>query len=51
MGVYPEEVELAESRDTQADADALIEEQSAKHDWGFQRKQGQSNCEDSLITL
>ena len=41
MGLYPEEVELAEQRDTQADVDALIEELSAEHDWDFLGKQGQ----------
>jgi hypothetical protein len=41
MGLYPEEVERAEPRDTQADVDAIIEELSAEHNWDFLGKQGQ----------
>jgi hypothetical protein len=41
MGLYPEEVELAEPRDTQADVDALIEELSAVHAWDYLGRQGQ----------
>jgi len=40
MGLYPEEVEHAEPRDTQADVDALIEELSAEHAWDYLGKQG-----------
>jgi hypothetical protein len=41
MGLYPEEVERAEPRDTQDDVDALIEELSAGHSWDYLGKQGQ----------
>jgi phenylpyruvate tautomerase PptA (4-oxalocrotonate tautomerase family) len=41
MGLYPEEVEHAEPRDTQADVDALIEELSVEHGWDYLGKQGQ----------
>ena len=41
MGLYPEEVEHAEPRDTQADVDAVIEELSAVHAWDYLGKQGQ----------
>jgi hypothetical protein len=41
MGLYPEEVEQAEPRDTQADVDALIEELSAEHAWDYLGRQGQ----------
>lgn len=41
MGLFPEEVEHAEPRDTQADVDALIEELSAEHAWDYLGKQGQ----------
>jgi len=40
MGLYPEEVERAEPRDTQADVDAIIEELSAEHAWDYLGKQG-----------
>ena len=40
MGLYPEEVEQAEPRDTQAEVDALIEELSAEHAWDYLGKQG-----------
>src|SRR3972149_794018 len=41
MGLYPEEVEQAEPRDTQADVDALIEEMSTEHSWDYLGKQDQ----------
>jgi hypothetical protein len=41
MGLYPEEIERAEPRDTQADVDALIGELSAEHSWDYLGKQGQ----------
>lgn len=41
MGFYPEEIERAEPRDTQADVEALIEELSAEHSWDYLGKQGQ----------
>jgi hypothetical protein len=41
MGLYPEEVEPAEPRDTQDDVDALIEELSAEHAWDYLGEQGQ----------
>ena len=41
MGLYPEEVERAEPRDTQDDVDALIEELSEEHAWDYLGKQGQ----------
>jgi hypothetical protein len=41
MGLYPEEIERAEPRDTQEDVDALIEELSAEHSWDYLGKQGQ----------
>ena len=41
MGLYPEEVEHAEPRDTQAEVDALIEELSAEHAWDYLGIQGQ----------
>ena len=40
MGLYPEEVEKAEPRDTQADVDKIIEELSAEHKWDYLGKQG-----------
>jgi hypothetical protein len=40
MGLYPEEVEPAKPRDTQADVDAVIEELSAVHAWVYLGKQG-----------
>ncbi|MFZ5920653.1 MAG: calcium-binding protein [Chloroflexota bacterium] len=40
MGLYPEEVEKAEPRDTQADVDEIIEELSAEHNWDHLGKQG-----------
>lgn len=41
MGLYLEDVERAEPRDTQDNVDALIEELSAKHSWDHLGKQGQ----------
>jgi hypothetical protein len=41
MGLYPEDVEIAEPRDIQADVDALIEELMAEHAWDYLGKQGQ----------
>ena len=41
MGLYPEEVEKAEPRDTQADVDQIVEELSAEHNWDYLGKQGQ----------
>ena len=41
MGLYPEEIERAESRDTQADVDALIKELYGEHSWDYLGKQGQ----------
>jgi len=41
MGLYPEDIERAEPRDTQDDVDALIEELSAEHSWDSLGKQGQ----------
>lgn len=41
MGLYPEEVERAEPRDTQDDVDTLIEELSEEHAWDYLGKQGQ----------
>jgi hypothetical protein len=41
MGLYPEDIERAEPRDTQDDVDALIEELSAEHSWDHLGKQGQ----------
>lgn len=41
MGLYPEDIERAEPRDTQDDVDALIEELSAEHSWDYLGKQGQ----------
>jgi hypothetical protein len=41
MGLYPEEVEPAKPRDTQADVDAVIEELSAVYAWDYLGKQGQ----------
>lgn len=41
MGLYPEEVEKAEPRDTQADVDEIVEELSAEHNWDHLGKQGQ----------
>lgn len=41
MGLYPEEVEKAEPRDTQADIDEIVEELSAEHNWDYLGKQGQ----------
>ena len=41
MGLYLEEIERAEPRDTQDDVDALIEELSAEHAWDYLGKQGQ----------
>jgi hypothetical protein len=47
MGLYPEEVEIAEPRDTQADVDALIEELSAEHSWDHLGIQG--NCIQKIL--
>jgi len=41
MGLYPEEVEKAEPRDTQADVDEIVEELSTEHNWDYLGKQGQ----------
>jgi hypothetical protein len=41
MGLYAEEVERAEPRDTQEDVDAIIHELSAEHAWDYLGKQGQ----------
>ena len=41
MGLYPEEVEKAGPRDTQADVDEIVEELSAEHNWDYLGKQGQ----------
>jgi len=41
MRLYPEEVERAEPRDTQADVDVLIEKLSNEHSWDYLGKQGQ----------
>lgn len=41
MGLYAEEVERAEPRDTQDDVDAIIEELSTEHTWDHLGKQGQ----------
>ncbi len=41
MGLYPEEVDKAEPRDTQADIDEIVEELSAEHNWDYLGKQGQ----------
>ncbi len=41
MGLYAEEVERAEPRDTQEDVDAIIQELSAEHAWDYLGKQGQ----------
>lgn len=41
MGLYPEEVEKAEPRDTQADVDEIIDELSVKHNWNYMGEQGQ----------
>jgi hypothetical protein len=41
MGLYPEEVEKAKPRDTQADVDEIVEELSAEHNWDYLGKQGQ----------
>ena len=41
MGLYLEEVEKAEPRDTQADVDEIVEELFAKHNWDYLGKQGQ----------
>jgi hypothetical protein len=40
MGLYPEDVEKAEPRDTQATVDEVIEELSAEHNWDHLGKQG-----------
>jgi len=40
MGLYPEEVEKAESRDAQSDVDEIIDELSAEHNWDYLGKQG-----------
>lgn len=40
MGLYPEEVEKAEPRDTQADVDKIVEELSVEHNWDHLGKQG-----------
>ena len=40
MGLYPEEGEKAEPRDTQADVDEIVEEISAEHNWDYLGKQG-----------
>ena len=41
MGLYSEEIERAEPRDTQEDVDTLIAELSAEHAWDHLGKQGQ----------
>jgi hypothetical protein len=41
MGLYPEAVEPAKPRDTQADVDAVIEELSTVYAWDYLGKQGQ----------
>jgi hypothetical protein len=41
MGLYPEEVEKADPRDTQADVDEIVEELSVEHNWDYLGKQGQ----------
>jgi hypothetical protein len=41
MGLYPEEVEKAEPRDTKVDVDEIVEELSAVHNWDYLGKQGQ----------
>ncbi len=41
MGLYAEEIERAEPRDTQDDVDAVIQELSAEHAWDHLGKQGQ----------
>lgn len=41
MGLYPEDIERAEPRDTQADVDSVIKELSAEHNWDYLGKQGQ----------
>ena len=41
MGLYSEEVERAEPRDTQADVDALIEKLTAEHAWDYLGEEGQ----------
>lgn len=40
MGLYPEEIEKAEPRDTQADVDAVIGDLSAEHAWDYLGRQG-----------
>lgn len=40
MGLYLEEVEKAEPRDTQTDVDEIVEELSAEHNWDHLGKQG-----------
>jgi len=40
MGLYLEEVEKAEPRDTQADVDEIVEVLSADHNWDYLGKQG-----------
>ena len=40
MGLYPEDVEKAEPRDTQTDVDKIVEEFSAEHNWDHLGKQG-----------
>jgi len=42
IGLYPEEVERAAPRDTQADVDALIEKLTAEHAWDYLGVEGQS---------
>jgi hypothetical protein len=41
MGLYAEEVERAQPRDTQEDVDAVIQELSAEHAWDYLGRQGQ----------
>jgi hypothetical protein len=41
IGLYPEEIERTEPRDTQDEVDALIEALSAEHSWDHLEKQGQ----------
>jgi Calcium binding len=41
MGLYSEDVERAEPRDTMADVESVIKELSAEHNWDYLGKQGQ----------
>ena len=41
MGLYLDDVEKAEPRDSQADVDEVVEELSAEHNWDHLSKQGQ----------